>query len=701
MKYFLLLLITTLLFSCNSSKKETLETHDFTNELINESSPYLRQHAHNPVDWKAWNDKSLQQAKDEKKLIIISVGYSACHWCHVMEKESFEDSTVATVMNKNFVSIKVDREERPDVDQIYINAVQLMTGSAGWPLNVVALPDGRPIWGGTYFKKEQWIIALEKMQKLYEEDPQKLIDYADKLEEGIKSMDLINVNTDDVNFKDFPTDSIVSNWQDNFDYTFGGNNRSPKFMMPNNYEFLLRHSIQNNNFELFEYVILTLDKIAYGGVYDHIGGGFARYSTDEKWHVPHFEKMLYDNAQLVSLYSNAYSKTKKPLYKEVVTETLEYIAREMTNSEGAFYSSLDADSETENGELEEGTYYIYTEEELKSQLTEDYTLFSKYYNINSFGKWEKDNYVLIRNKSDNEIIEEFSIGLEELQEKKKNWKQKLLSFRNKRAKPRLDDKTLTSWNALMIKGYADAYKVFQKKEYIDAALKNAHFIIEKQLQENGALNHNYKDGKSSINGYLEDYATVIDAFISLYEVTLDEKWINSAKNLAEYAFTNFFDEEKSMFYFTSKKDKELVTRTFEYRDNVIPASNSIMAKNLFILGHHFDENNFSNTAKQMLHNVQPEISSYPSGYSNWLDLLANYQHNYFEVVVVGGQAIEKVSELNNKYLPQILIAGSTTEKKSPLLELRYIEGETLIYVCVNNACKLPVSDVDDAIKLLN
>ena len=701
MKYYLLLLITMLLFSCNSSKKEILETHDFTNELINESSPYLRQHAHNPVNWKAWNDESLQQAKDEKKLIIISVGYSACHWCHVMEKESFEDTTVAAVMNKNFISIKVDREERPDVDQIYINAVQLMTGSAGWPLNVVTLPDGRPVWGGTYFKKEQWIVALDKMQKLYEEDPQKLIEYADRLEEGIKSMDLISVNTDEVNFKEFPTDSIVSNWQDNFDYKFGGNNRSPKFMMPNNYEFLLRHSIQNNNFELFEYVLLTLDKIAYGGVYDHIGGGFARYSTDAKWHVPHFEKMLYDNAQLVSLYSHAYSKTKNPHYKEVVTETLEYIACEMTNNEGAFYSSLDADSELENGELEEGAYYVYTKEELKSQLNEDFELFAEYYNINSFGKWEKDNYVLIRNKSDKEILNQFSISLEELQQKKNNWKQKLLSFRNKRAKPRLDDKTLTSWNALMTKGYADAYKVFQEKEYLDAALKNAHFIIEKQLQENGALYHNYKDGKSSINGYLEDYATVIDAFISLYEVTLDEKWIDTAKDLADYSFINFFDEEKSMFYFTSKEDKKLVTRTFEYRDNVIPASNSIMAKNLFILAHHFDENNFSKTAKQMLHNVQPEIASYPSGYSNWLDLLANYQHNYFEVVVVGDQAIDKVSELNNKYLPQILIAGSTTEKKSPLLELRYIDGETLIYVCVNNACKLPVSDVSDAIKLLN
>jgi len=696
---FSLLLIIALFFSCNSSKKETLENHLYTNALINETSPYLLQHAHNPVNWMAWNDNSLQAAKTENKLMIISVGYAACHWCHVMEKESFEDSTVASVMNNNFISIKVDREERPDVDQIYINAVQLMTGSAGWPLNVVALPDGRPIWGGTYFRKEQWINSLEKMQKLYEENPQKLIEYADKLEEGIKSMDLISVNTNEINFNDFPTHTIVKSWMKTFDKDYGGTNRSPKFMMPNNLEFLMRYGTQEYNKTVNEYVFNTLDKIAYGGVYDHVGGGFARYSTDMKWHVPHFEKMLYDNAQLVSLYSHAYQITKKPLYKEVVEETLDYVSREMTNDEGAFYSSLDADSLTKTGELEEGAYYTFTKEELQELLKDDYSLFSEYYNINSFGKWENEHYVLIRKKKDQEIIEEFSLNIEDLVAKKVIWKQVLLDSRNKRPKPRLDDKTLTSWNALMIKGYIDAYKTFQKKEYLEAALKNANFIIEKQLQENGALNHNYKDGKSSINGYLEDYATVIDAFIAIYEATLDSKWINFANNLTIYSFTNFFNEEKSMFYFTSKEDKKLVTRNFEYRDNVIPASNSIMAKNLFVLSHHFDNEKFRITASKMLHNVQPEIDGYPSGFSNWLDLLSNYQNNFFEVVIVGDNALQKTSEINTHYLPNILIAGSTKPSKSPLLELRFMEDETLFYVCTNNTCKLPVSNTLEAIKL--
>ena len=693
--------IATLFFSCNSSTKETLKnSHQYTNSLINETSPYLLQHAHNPVNWKAWNTETLQEAKDEKKLMIISVGYSACHWCHVMEKESFEDSTVAAVMNKNFISVKVDREERPDVDQIYINAVQLMTGSAGWPLNVITLPDGRPVWGGTYFTKKAWLNSLEKMQKLYDKNPQNLIDYASKLEEGIKSMDLIEVNTNELNFIDFPIETTIKNWSTTFDNKYGGANRAPKFMMPNNLNYLLRYGIKNKDKQILDYVYLTLDNIAYGGVYDHIGGGFSRYSTDMKWHVPHFEKMLYDNAQLVSLYSQAYKATKNPLYEEVVKETLEYIKKEMTHQDGAFYSSLDADSVSEDGELEEGAYYVFNKEELKLQLKEDFSLFSEYYNITNYGKWEKGNYVLIRKKSDQEIIDEFSISQEELNQKKKNWKQLLLAYRNNRAKPRLDDKSLTSWNALMIKGYVDAYKAFQVPEYLNAAQTNAQFLIDHQLQENGALNHSYKDGKSTINGYLEDYAAAIDAFIALYEVTLNEFWINKANELAAYTFENFFDAEKNMFYFTSKEDEKLVARNFEYRDNVIPASNSMMAKNLLILSHHFDNKKYLSTASKMLHNVQPEIESYPSGFSNWLDLMANFQDNFYEVVVVGKDASKKIAELNARYLPNILIAGSTSESKKPLLNYRYIDGETLIYVCVNNSCKLPVSDISEALNFI-
>ena len=700
-RYIFVLFLAIILVSCTTSKNENVKSHVYTNDLIKETSPYLLQHAHNPVNWKAWNAKTLQQAKDENKLMIVSIGYAACHWCHVMERESFEDSTVASVMNANFIPVKVDREERPDVDQVYISAVQLMTGRAGWPLNVITLPDGRPVWGGTYFQKKDWIQAIDQIQSLYETEPQKLVDYATRLEAGIKSMDLITINNSTVDFASYDTKPIVSAMKASFDPRFGGTKRAPKFMMPNNVAFWLREAVKKQDKELMSHVVLTLDKMAYGGVYDHVGGGFARYSTDKKWHVPHFEKMLYDNAQLVSLYSNAYAATKNPLYQEVVEETLQFIAREMTTAEGAFYSSLDADSETETGELEEGAYYIYTSEELQGLLRDDFKLFKAYYNINNFGIWaEEGKYVLIRDQSDAEIQDTFSLTAASLQQKKVGWKKTLLDFRNKRAKPRLDDKTLTSWNALMLKGYVDAYKIFQKKEYLDAALLNARFISEKQLQTNGALFHNYKNGQSTINGYLEDVAAVVDAFIALYEVTLDEQWIEKSKTITDYAFEYFFDTESSMFYFTSREDAQMVSRTIEYRDNVIPASNSIMAKNLFVLAHHFDEKDYATTATQMLKNVQAEMEKYPGGFSNWLDLLSNYQSDYYEIVVVGENALEKINEINQEYLPGKLIAGSTKPGTSPLLEGRHLEGKTFIYVCVNNTCKLPVTETAKALELL-
>lgn len=701
MKLIISIWVSVLFLACNSSKKDTLKTHSFTNDLIHESSPYLLQHAHNPVNWKPYGDAAIQQAKKEKKLMIISIGYAACHWCHVMEHESFEDSTVAAVMNKNFISVKVDREERPDVDQTYINAVQLMTGSAGWPLNVVTLPDGRPVWGGTYFRKKDWINALEQIQEVYTEDPEKLIAYANRLEEGIKSMDLVHLNTEDVDFGKYPTSEIIKKLSNNFDAKNGGFSGAPKFMMPNNLEFLLRQAVEKNDAELLNYVTLTLDKMAYGGLYDQLGGGFSRYSTDEKWHIPHFEKMLYDNAQLVSLYSNAYLVTKKQLYKEVVEETLDYISQEMTNEEGGFYSSLDADSNNENGKLEEGAFYVFTSEELQQLLKEDFNIFKEYYNVNSYGKWENNNYVLIRKKSDSEIEKEFNITSETLQQKKKAWKNTLLAYRNKRPKPRLDDKTLTSWNAMMLKGYVDAYKTFDKKKYLEAALKNATFISEKQLQKNGALFHNYKDGKSSINGFLEDYAFTIEAFIDLYQVTLNEKWLNFSKQMADYAKINFFDTEKQMFYFTSKEDPAIVTRNFEYRDNVIPASNSVMAKNLFALAKYFGGTDFHEISHQMLKNVSVEIEQYPRGFTNWLDLLANFQNKFYEVVIVGKDVSEKVKEFNNHYLPNIIIAGSSIENNAPLFKNRYVPDETFIYICVNNACNLPITETTIAIESLN
>jgi uncharacterized protein len=698
--FFLVLILFIILISCKSQTAEQM-THEYTNELINETSPYLLQHAHNPVNWQAWNDETLNEAKTSNKLILISVGYAACHWCHVMEHESFEDSLVAQVMNKNFVNIKVDREERPDVDQVYMNAVQLMTGSGGWPLNVVALPDGRPVWGGTYFKKEQWMSVLEQISEVYKENPQKLIEYADKLEAGIKSLDVVSLNTNEIEFKHEFVSNAVNKWSQSFDRLKGGTNRAPKFMMPNNLHFLMREAYQNENIDLQNYVNLTLTKIAFGGVFDHVGGGFSRYSVDDKWHVPHFEKMLYDNAQLVSLYSDAYLITKNPLYKEVVFETLEFVKRELTNTNGTFYSSLDADSKTKTGELEEGAFYVWQVEDLKRLLAEDFYLFADYYNVNSYGLWEDNNYVLIRSDSDTVFNKKHSISINELNKKKSVWKTILFKERAKRDRPRLDDKVLTSWNALMIKAYTDAYRVFGNQEFLDAAMTNAEFILKTQTKEDGGLYHNFKESKSTINGYLEDYAAVVEAFLNLYENTLDEKWLTASRSYTNYAYDHFFDDTNKMFYFTSNEDAKLVSRNTEYRDNVIASSNSIMAKNLLKLSHYFDNEAYAETSKTMLHNVMPEITEYPSTFSNWLDLMLNYTNNYYEVAIVGSEVDEKIKSLNAYYLPNKLIVGSKTDNDLPLLKNRFVEGRTLIYVCVNKACKLPVSEVDKAVTFIN
>ena len=671
------------------------------NALAQETSPYLLQHANNPVDWYPWGEKALQKAKDENKLMLISIGYAACHWCHVMERESFEDSTVAAAMNKNFVNIKVDREERPDVDQVYMTAVQLMTQRGGWPLNVVTLPDGRPVWGGTYFPKADWMNALGQIQSLYEKDPKKLEEYAANLEKGLKEVDeVITINTDKIEFNPEFIAGAVETWSSNFDHDKGGLKRTPKFMMPSNYHFLLRYAHQTDDTKLNTYVHHTLRQMAYGGVYDHLRGGFARYSTDAKWHVPHFEKMLYDNAQLVSLYSDAYLQSGNELYKEVVYETLDFVTAELTNEEGAFYSSLDADSTTEEGELEEGAYYVWNKEELKKHLESDYELFKDYYNINPYGLWEKGNYVLIRKEDDAAIAKTHNISVEELKEKKKKWKTTLLQVQEKRGRPRLDDKTLTSWNGLMLKGYVDAYRVFDEPRFLKAAVTNAEFIRDRQLQKDGALFHSYKNGKSTINGYLEDYAAVIQGYLALYEVTLDPQWLQLSGKMADYTKNHFLDAEKSLFYFTSDQDPALVTRKIDYQDNVIPSSNAMMARNLYLLSHHLDQKEYEDIAKQALHNIQPEMADYASGYSHWLQLMLDVTYPFYEVVVVGDQARTVLQNLERTYYPNKLIAGSTSDTNLPLLENRYTDGETLVYVCVDKACKYPVDSAEKAFGLM-
>ena len=691
--FFLLLII--IINSCNEKDSS------MSNNLINETSPYLLQHAYNPVNWNPWNKKYLEQAKKENKLVIISIGYSSCHWCHVMERESFEDSLAASLMNEKFISIKVDREERPDVDQVYMNAVQLMTGSGGWPLNVVALPDGRPIWGGTYFSKDQWINALTQISNIYTKEPERFINYANTLEKGIKSLDVINTdeNKAEIGFEEL--EKYIENIASKIDKNHGGFSGAPKFMMPNNIHLLLRTGHQNNDKAILDLVNLTLEKMAYGGVYDQIGGGFSRYSTDEKWHIPHFEKMLYDNAQLISLYSDAYLITKNESYKNVVYETINFVLQELTDSNGGFYSSIDADSKSLDGEEKEGAYYIWTESELRSLLKDEFKLFADYYNINKYGYWEDENYVLIKNRSDVEFSKEFNVSKEDIIKKKNVWKNILIRARSKRARPNIDDKILASWSGLMINGLVDAYSVFEEEKFLNAANSCAEFILENMIKSDGGLYHSHKDGTSKINGYLEDYSAVIQAFLNLYENTLNEKWLNTADGLMKYTYDNFYNTETNMFFFTSKLDDKLISRTVEFRDNVIPSSNSIMANNLFKLSHYYDSSKYLNTSLSMVKNISDQIEVYPNGFSNWMNLMLNLNKNFYEIAIVGDNAIKKINELNKNYLPNKIVVGSFGDNSLPLLKNRYIEGETMIYVCVKKACKMPVKTIKEALKLID
>ncbi|WP_047246349.1 thioredoxin domain-containing protein [Maribacter thermophilus] len=672
----------------------------FTNDLIKETSPYLLQHAHNPVDWHAWNPQTLEKAKKQNKLILISIGYAACHWCHVMEHECFEDEEVAKVMNQHYVNIKVDREERPDIDHIYMDALQMMTGSGGWPLNIVALPDGRPFWGATYLRKEDWIKVLKDLSELYRSDTEKVLGYAQRMAEGIQQINIIEdqQNTFIYSIENLKED--VENWSQYFDTFLGGYKRAPKFMMPVNMEFLLHYATSLKDETIMDYVNTTLTRMAYGGIFDHVGGGFSRYAVDTKWHIPHFEKMLYDNGLLTSLYAKAYAATKNDLYKRTVEKTIAFVTEELMSNDHAFYSSLDADSLNEKGILEEGAYYVWKEQELQSLLKKDYALFKEYYNINPYGEWEEGNYVLIRDTSDEDFLKKHALSHKELEALLERCQATLKKERNNRPKPRLDDKILTSWNGLMLKGLTDAYKYLQKETFLDLALKNAKFLTKNLFRNDGGLYHNHKNGKSSINGYLEDYAAVIDAFIGLYEVTFNEHWIQQANNLTSYCLSNFMDDESGLFFFTSKKDAYVIRRTLEVGDNVIPSSNSIMAKNLLKLSKYYPELGYTDIYIKMLKNVQDNFSQNTQSYANWLDLVLNEQLPFYEIAIVGDDYVEKAMEINKNYLPHTIICGAEKEGGISLLKNRYIDKSTHICICSHGACQLPLTHTDKALTQL-
>lgn len=668
------------------------------NELHKESSPYLLQHKANPVFWKSWNDISLAQAQKENKLIVISVGYAACHWCHVMEHETFQDKEVASLMNKHFVSIKVDREERPDIDAVYMRAVQLMNKQGGWPLNVVALPGGQPVWGGTYFRKDQWINALDQLAAMWEETPGKMLDYADNLKKALNNLTELVEQPLDKDAQLLP--ALIEKWSRSFDLEFGGIARAPKFMMPTNYRFLMRYAHQQKDEKLLAFVDLTLTKMAYGGIFDVIDGGFSRYSVDMKWHVPHFEKMLYDNGQLLSLYSQAYKRTKNPLYKEVVEKTAAFIERVWLTDEGGFYASFDADSLNKNSIKEEGAFYVWTKEELKAIFKADFELFSAIFSINTFGHWEEGNYVLIQEKPLESIARENKIALEDLIIKKKYFEQRLFELREHRRKPALDDKVITSWNAMTSRGFIEAYKAFGNQKYLALAIKNIEFIKQNIWSENGNLYRTYKNKTPRINAFIEDYAFVIDALIGLYEVTSEEKYLTDAKQLTDYSIDKFYDTQRGLFRYTSVDDASLVSENYEIEDNVIESPNAVMASNLYTLSIYFEQLHYLDICTRMLQLVIPNID-YPSAFSNWLDTYMNFNFGHKEIAICGDAALTHLKEINSRYYPELTVSATVKSSRLPFLRDKYATNILQFFICENQVCGLPLLHIKDVLNQLN
>ncbi len=681
------------LFSCKEIQNQQQQTsHKYTNALAEETSPYLLQHAHNPVNWRPWSQEALKDAEKENKLVLVSIGYSSCHWCHVMERETFEDEAVAKIMNENFINIKVDREERPDVDQVYMTALQLISGNGGWPLNVITLPNGKPLYGGTYHTKDQWAQVLTKISGLYKNDPKKAAEYSDMVAAGIAEANLIEPAADTGSLTKETVKASVENWKPNWDLKEGGDLGTQKFMIPTNLSFLVDYALLTGDDSAREHVKTTLDKMALGGIYDHLGGGFYRYSTDAQWKVPHFEKMLYDNAQLLSLYSKAYQIFKNPEYKAVVFETIDFLDREMKNTAGGYFAALNADSDGE-----EGKFYVWQEDELKSVLGNDFERFASYYNINSNAIWEEGKYILHKPLHDSAFISNNSMDQDMLNASKKVWHDKLMEARDERIRPSTDDKIITSWNALLINGFVAVYETFGNSEHLEKAKSIFEFLRAKSY-EDGTLVHTYKRGSRQKEGFLEDYAFLTDASLKLYSATMDTKYLSFAQKLTQKSEALFFDSTSGMYRYND--GDELIAKIIKTDDGVLPSPNAVMAHNLFRLGHIEYNTDYTEKAQRMLSAMVPMISEHPPSYSKWNALLLNTAYPYYEIAVVGKNAEPLLKDLHQNYVPNTLLVGSTSDNDLPLFEDRYFEDGTFIYVCKNTTCKLPVETVEKALEQL-
>lgn len=659
------------------------------NRLFNATSPYLLQHADNPVDWYPWGEEALQRAKTEDKPILLSIGYSSCHWCHVMAHESFEDTAVARVMNENFINIKLDREERPDIDQIYMDAVQAMGQNGGWPLNVFITPDQKPFYGGTYFPTDRWMDILEAVTKAFTENRDKLNQSAEDLANIISASetDKYELVEDENAISKVEIDNGYQRLAANFDQKWGGMKKEPKFPMPSLWQWLLSYSQLSENPEATSHLLFTLDKIAAGGINDQIGGGFARYSVDNEWHVPHFEKMLYDNGQLLSLYANAYKIEARPQYLEVMEETMGWLEREMLDESGGFYAALDADSEGV-----EGKFYVWSIEEIEEIAGGHAELIKAYYDVQPNGNWEHTN-VLRRLVANEDIINQFNISEEELKSVLKQFKADALKERSKRIRPGLDSKLISGWNGLTLSGLTEVYIATGSEKAKTLAQNLAQFMMDQMIVD-GTLLHT---SNQQIQGFLEDYAALIRGFIRYYEGFQDEKFLQMARQLTDKVIAEFYDEEEGLFYYTSSSAESLIARKKDVFDNVIPSSNSIMSENLYKLSVIYDDEKLRELHQQVTSKVKGLIKVELEYTSNWALTSTAKLSKQLEIVVIGPEHQAYALELQKAFRPNQVMMAAEAATALPLMEYKTTrDGETTIYVCSEKVCRRPVTSIEDA-----
>ena len=670
------ILILSLTFSCNS---EVNINSINKNQLNKETSLYLKQHSENPINWQRWSNSIFDVSQELDKLLVISIGYSSCHWCHVMEEETFTNDSIAKVMNDNFINIKVDREENPDVDQAYMTASQLMTGMGGWPLNVITLPDGSPIYAGTYHSTSQWDDILKRIIRLKKDNYDGLKEIAKNVKNGVTDVNTIQKQE---KISEFSTDFLKNNieeWMKKWDTDFGGDIAQQKFVSPSKYLFLLNYGKVYNDKKVLSHVKNTLDIIASSGLNDFIEGGFYRYTVDNEWKIPHFEKMLYDQAQMISLFSMAYKVYGDKLYKDIVDKTITFVNLKMSSNDGLYYAAMDADTDGE-----EGKYYSFTKDELEiiSKNT-DFSVFTNYYNIDIKKPWENNRFLLLPKKANNELNDLIQI-----------WESNIIKLKEKRTKPRIDDKIIVSWNSLAIVGLVDAYEALQNYDYLVLA-KSIFEELKDNSFRNNKLIHTYKENQFQ-EGVLEDYAYLSKASMRLFQATGDESYFDFSKNIIDNSLELFDDDQSDLLRYSN--NNELFTKVISVDDGVIPSPNSIIAEQLFNIGHIIFDDEYLNLSDKMVSSVQDIIDGNINSYSVWANNILNRVEPFFEIAIIGPNANSITDDITNYFTPNTIVVKSQIESDIPLFIDRYFEDETYIYVCQNKTCQRPETKINLALE---